>query len=142
MATRSDERARFLRARFLSDIITTAVEGGTGYWAQVSQYQYVDDMETPPVVRICVGRREGDETRAVLHPLRDDDSGYEQEGKVITPDVIATGISRIVSGEVEVRSDLKRWITEGARDNEGGMIDAEAADVIVQAGIFGEVIYG
>lgn len=130
---RSDERAEFL-----GDIITTAVEGGTGYWAQVSQYQYALDGR----IRACVGERVGDEPRAVLHQLAEDESGYVEAGQIVTLDVIARGLSLLASGEVGVRSDLKALIGQASHENDAGMIDADAADVIVQAGLLGEIVYG
>lgn len=130
--TRSEERVEFL-----GDVITGAVEGGTGYWAQVSQYQYV----YKGTVRVCVGEKVGDEPRAVLHPLNDDESGYVAEGREVTLDVIAHGIGVIEGGEI-VRDSMKTQILRASRENEAGYLDADDCDVIVQAGLFGEVIYG
>lgn len=131
--TRSPERTEFL-----SDIITTAVEGGTGYWAQVSQYQYVMDGE----VCVCVGKRVGDGARAVLHPLLEDDSGYEVEGHEITPNVIAKGLGIVGTAGFGLNRDTRAAILLGNRENDAGEIDADGADAIVQAAIFGEVVYG
>ena len=47
------------REQFLADIITGAVEGGTGYWAQVSGYVW----DCPPA-----------ECRATLHDMEDGES--------------------------------------------------------------------
>ena len=66
--TRSKERAEFL-----ADIITCAVEGGTGYWAQVSQYQWINSFEDGRVMVVC-GERQGDEARATLHEMNDDET--------------------------------------------------------------------
>lgn len=126
------------RREFLGDVITGAVEGGTGYWAQVSQYQYEMDGE----VRVCVGRRHGDDPRAVLHPLRDDETGYEEEGKELTLDVVEAGIARIADPTFKINSTLRGAILAASATNDAGEIDAEGADYIVQAGLLGEVVYG
>jgi hypothetical protein len=114
------------RARFLSDIVVGAVEGGTGYWACVSRYRNSDETDT----------------RAVLHELNDDCDGYVETGVELNVDVVATGIGRIVRGDVGVRSDLRTTITQASRENDAGDIDAEGADVIAQAGLLGEIRYG
>jgi hypothetical protein len=143
------------RTEFLGDIIVTAVEGGTGYWAQVSQYQYVDTIgrhswvdgelvNTPPEdpVSVVVGRREGDETRARLHEMNDAEDGYREEGLDLDLDAVARGIGRITRGEVGINSRLRNEITMASRENDAGYIDADGADVIVQAGLLGEIRYG
>jgi hypothetical protein len=133
MARRSEERARFL-----GDVISTAVEGGTGYWAQVSQYQY----ELHGRISVSVGERVGDEPRAALHPLTDDETSYQEKAEIVTLDVVAKGIALIVSGKTSVFDALRRQIAQADRENDAGEIDADGADVIVQAGLFGQVIYG
>ena len=130
------------RTEFLGDIIVTAVEGGTGYWAQVSQYQYDETLLDPKGVRVIVGERQGDATQATLHELNDDESGYRDEGLELTLDAVARGIGRIKSGEIGVNSRLRKEILIGDRENDAGNIDADGADVIVQAGLLGEIRYG
>jgi hypothetical protein len=127
------------RARFLGDIITSAVEGGTGYWAQVSQYQWVDRKGE---VHVVTGERVGDEPRAVLHPLKDDESGYEPEGEVLTLDRVAFGLRTLLGHRFGVRADLKAIIDYANHKDDAGDIDADAADVIVQAALFEEIVYG
>jgi hypothetical protein len=141
--TRSKEREQFL-----ADIITGAVEGGTGYWAQVSQYQWVDtfsvrigDAETADVKVVC-GKRQGDEARATLHEMNDDETGYKDEGLDLTIDAVATGIGKIIRGEVSVHESYRKRIAEASRENDAGNIDAEDADIIAQAALLGEVVYG
>jgi hypothetical protein len=140
MSARSAERAEFL-----SDIIVAAVEGGTGYWAQVSQYQVASYSPVKADARVIVGTMHppiGTDTRAVLHPLKDDDSGYEREGQVVDIEKVATSVVKFNRGEVKVNLGLARVIWEASSENDAGMIDAEAADVIVQVALFGEVVFG
>jgi hypothetical protein len=129
------------RTEFLSDIITTAIEGGTGYWAQVSQYQYVMDGE----LSVCVGKRNGDGAKATIHELDEDDvegSGYKKEGVVIDIDTIAHGIGLILSGKVGIHDRLEELLKRGNERNDAGDVDADVADMIVQAALFEEIRYG
>jgi hypothetical protein len=134
MSPRSEERTEFL-----GDILTTAVEGGTGYWAQVSQYQWVDSDGS---VRVHSGPRTGEGARAVLHRLNDDESGYVDEGLVIDIDVIAAGLAKIAAPGFSINEKLRQEIAYANRHNDAGEIDADHADVIVQAALFGEIVYG
>jgi hypothetical protein len=131
--TRSPERTEFL-----GDIITTAVEGGTNYWAQVSQYQYESHGE----IRVYTGERQGDEPRATLHELNDDETGYNDEPLDLTIDAVARGLGKITRGEVQINSELRKHIAEASRENDAGDIDAGDADVIAQVGLLGEIRYG
>lgn len=133
------------RTQFLGDIITTAVEGGTGYWAQVSQYQWLDTFtfEQPfGKVMVVVGERQGDHTRATLHEMKDDEDGYKAEGLDLTLDAVAVGIHRIVTGKVPINATLRQTIARASRENDAGDIDADGADAIAQAALLGELVYG
>lgn len=133
MTTRSAERTEFL-----SDIIIGAVEGGTGYWAQVSAYQYVMDGE----VTVYTGKREGDLTRAVLHELNDDETGYKDEALVLDIDAVARALGKIKRGEVTLNSTLKGYILTADSENDAGDIDSDCADVIAQIALLGDLVYG
>jgi hypothetical protein len=137
MASRSEARTEFL-----GDIITAAVEGGTGYWAQVSQYQWVDDLDPGKPVRVSVGERVGDGARAVLHPLNEDESGYEETGHVIDVEKIAMGLATIEREIHCCNERLRKRILRANRENDAGLIDADDADVIVQIAIFDQIVYG
>jgi hypothetical protein len=126
------------REQFLADVITTAVEGGVGYWSQCSQYQWTDPSMESGRLRVVVGEGRPDEgTRATIEDMEDDNREHH-----ITPSVIQNGIGKIKSGKVGVNKQIRTWIAEGDAENDAGMIDADCADVIVQAGLFGEVRYG
>jgi hypothetical protein len=152
MSTRTAERTEFH-----SDIITGAVEGGTGYWAQVSQYQYDYNGET----KRSVGEIVGEGTRAVLHEMDDDESGYKAEGHVITPDTIAHGFSVLrnliqIDDEINGRPALstqsgepayisvsyRKHLLDAYKECDAGDLDADDCDVLVQLAIFGKVVYG
>lgn len=117
MPARTDERATFL-----ADIIIAAVEGGTGYWASVSAYKWTLGPEL---------------TTATLHPEDEPDTSH-----VVTLDTIAHGIAVIRREEHLARVDIRTAILQADRYSDAGDIDADAADVIVQAALFGELVYG
>ena len=123
MARRSHEREQFL-----ADILITAVEGGTGYWAAVSGYDWSD--EEPAT------------TRVTLHEVNDDETAYDGAQHQVTIDVIATGVHRALDRETRVNQTIRESIAMGHIENDGGYIDSDAADVIVQLAVLGEITYG
>ncbi len=131
------------RAQFLADIICTAIEGGTNGWATVFAYRWMDretEQDLPPQeVYAIIGDTEefydldGDLTRQEV---------LDQIGKKIDIEVIATGISKALSDDFRINGTIRECIRVGDNENDAGMIDADAADVIVQAGLFGEIVFG
>ena len=125
------------REVFLGDILATAVEGGINYWADVSNWFWHD-----------LG---AEDWIATITDANDpDDPDFPET--VINTDTIAHGISVIKSWKKEKdfqpnyfgdggaywREFLKADRTNG----DDGDYDAIIADWIVQAGIFGEIVYG
>lgn len=55
---------------------------------------------------------------------------------------IADAIDRIASGEVDVPPAIREIILAAVANGDASDIDAEAADCIVQVGLFDEVVYG
>jgi hypothetical protein len=103
------------REQFLKDVLTTAVEGGIQYWANVRIY----------------------------HPDRvelDDDGGNPH---TVTTKTISHGISlarrvglKSLSGDDYVK---EWWLADNGED---GDYDADIADQILQLGLFEKVVYG
>lgn len=122
---------------FYGAVITTAVEGGTNYWAMVEEYQYVYNGE----VCIVVGpQRRGGRTRAVLVDMEDGSTF------TVTPDSMAQAFGLLAS----TKDQLPKYVT-GAwarrmlaayRERDAGEIDSSDADNLVQLACFGEVVYG
>ena len=102
------------RTEFLDDIRTTAFDGAINYWAVISG-----------------------------HKIKE----YDDEGTVgwwieITPDMVEKGIALVKYPSFKVREDILAAILLGDRNNDAGEIDAECADVIVQAAVFSKIVYG
>jgi len=111
------------RLQFLYDVLTTIAEGGRNYWA--------------------VGRnakRDGD-LNWLSFDLRDaEDDKAEWHHVDIT--TIERGIAAILSGKATVSKNIIGQIASGNARNDGGDIDADAADCIIQVGIFGRIVFG
>ena len=122
-------------AQMLADIITTAVEGGIGYWSACVVYKWTEGPE---------------HTHAKIVPATEEFDLEDEDGNdlfsankpaEITPEVIRVGMERILSGDVPVRSDIVAGISQSVAEQWGGHIDSEIADCIVQAGLFESVIW-
>lgn len=144
MPARSPEREQFL-----ADVIICAVEGGTGYWAMAAGYRWADI--TPAETRVTLIEDEhgplfNDACRvfADTHGRKPKiDEMLDQEGvHRVTIDTIAEGLSKIRSGHVRMNSTLLGTILNADTENDAGEIDADGADAIVQAALFGELVYG
>lgn len=102
------------------DLLIGAVEGGTGYWAQVSEYR-------------------PDECTVMLKDIYDTDSS--NANYKVDDEVIKRGIRLVSEGGI-----LNNALTEIIRMNDPEALalhaDAEVADCIVQVGLFGELVYG
>ena len=57
-------------------------------------------------------------------------------------ELIRKGIAKVFDPGFEVREDIRKSVIDAYNTQDAGDIDAEAADVIVQAAVFGEIIYG
>ena len=107
------------RQQILNDVFVTAMYGGIGYWSVAADWS-----------------EEVDDFFAYIEDTEDDDARY-----TIDADVIARGINRILDGTVGIRSDLLDQV-KSTRSYDECDVDADAADCIVQVGLFGEIRYG
>jgi hypothetical protein len=124
------------RETFLSDIIVTALEGGIGYWTVCDHYQVRDDSTDE--VRVIVGReRAGNDTRAVVRVVDFEGENYDDTPREITLTSIESGIRVLLNGSYPLAKNLRLAYT----DNDAGLLDADDADCIVQASMFGEIVY-
>jgi hypothetical protein len=122
-----------LTDQFCSDIMCTALEGGIGYWAQADKIVQSDEEDCMLHYVSCK-----------LAALNDDETDFDWSNPyTLDFNAIRRGVERVLHPDFSVRSDIRGWILADLCDQErGGMIDSEAADVIVQAALFGEIVYG
>lgn len=132
---------------FLSQVLETAVEGACSYWADVDA-EAVGDAEGS-------GRaRDFDVTDYVNEEAEETEDGilYNRASFLVSKDPtqggtldlqgIADAIERIAGDEVEIPAAIRDIILEAVENGDASDIDAEAADCIVQVGLFDEVVYG
>jgi hypothetical protein len=117
------------RTQFLADIITTAVEGGTGYWAYTSGYKWSE--EKPEIAE------------ATLTEMEAASADEKVKSGKLTVDSIAAALGRIRRGEIKMGHQYLDWILGDDRENgDRCMIDAECADIIAQVVVLGDIVYG
>lgn len=114
-------------------IMTTALEGGIGYWCKADITHGADEPLDPRYYESFV---------AYDTEEFDEDDPDKSELGVVTYDTIRDGIERILSGRVKVRGDLVAQVFTVTRPAGDEDIDADAADCIVQAGLLNEIRYG
>lgn len=119
------------RDQYLLDIFTTAMEGGIGYWSQAHSYHWYfkDEIRGEDYLGFY----------ADIMDVEDDDATTTMR---IDRGVIIKGYNL---GATEWRNKL-RWSTEPPplviTDDTDWDFDAGDADMIVQLGLFGDVLYG
>ena len=115
------------RTDFLALVLVCAVEGGINYWAVHRKYRWH-------------AAEDGNFTEASVEVSDAEGEGDQNDWKAVTLDTIESGIAKVK--EIGIRRDLMEALLMGDRESDAGYIDSEVADCIVQAGLFGRVIYG
>lgn len=113
------------RIQFLSDILSTAIEGGINYWAQFDSIEKIDDAND------ILGWRYDS---AVIYDYDDPSDKFN-----INNDVVAKGLGILRKRNADRDSEL---LLANRTNGEEGDFDAEDADKIIQFGLFGELVYG
>ena len=128
------------RDQLLFHLFVTALEGGIGYWSQCSTYHNSrpDDNATPYQDDIFG-------FHAVIHEIDDESATFEElPVHRIDRTVIAKGYRLATSKEWRNRlawssGEKPPFIVTADTDWD---FDAGDADMIVQLGLFGDVVYG
>jgi hypothetical protein len=126
----ADRRRSEARTEFLTDMLTTAVEGGIQYWAQVVSYRW----DCPAAAR---------HVTIIEHENTDQD---DPPKITVTLDMIASALGRFMRDEdgcrfVESAGDGQVKLANRTNGDDGD-VDAGDADCILQIAALGEVIYG
>jgi len=114
------------REYFLNCIVTTALEGGIGYWAVAHTYKPSDMGDGYAIIQQF-----------------DEETG-KQFGNQFRLDCAAVeeGIRRILYGDVKIGKHTVSAVAWANANNDAGDIDADYADTITQATMLGEIVYG
>lgn len=152
MSTRTAERTELL-----TDILTTAVEGGmTGGWCHMEAYRWSAEDPAERGVTIAIAAEGSDSVErddilspevgfGVLELGWPHDPGTEIPVYIVrvTLDTIAHGITVVSEGKAGVASDYVGRVVASSVENEMvSEFDAIDADIVLQAGVFGKVIFG
>lgn len=113
----------------LADILTTAIEGGSNYWIQNADS--ITRTENGDPVYIT-------NLRVLDGPPREGDPATFD----VSLGVIADGIRRVLDGSVKTGPQAKLAALAIAAAPDDADYDAGDADVFLQAGLFGEVVFG
>ena len=147
------------RKEFLSDILTTAAEGGVNYWGHVEGYNWADTNvgEDPAesVMDIWVDAEMLELPESgITQPERFEVGNLPREmgGRTsfgvyhVDIEVVSKGINLIIAGKTTIHPsrlvDYRKAnkLIDGYYDSDG-WLDSEAADIIVQVGLFGEIVF-
>jgi hypothetical protein len=122
--------------QLLHDLFVTALEGGIGYWSTADAYHWCHDDDATS------------EDLAGFYAIVVDCEADEETAHRIDRDVIYRGLRRFYDGDTSggaagpyVFAHMIRLAILKPGDDRIDF-DADDADVIVQAGLFGEVVYG
>lgn len=136
------------RREFYADIVTSAVEGGIGYWSAAEVYKWFDPKLDGGTAE--PGPQGTANAYAIIVPADEEAATAEwpkYDGEcpsaLVDVDLVRRAVGKIVRGQLshELRDDLVTSIRTGYRAFDASHVDAEAADVIVQVGVFGEVVF-
>lgn len=131
--------------KLLRDVLTTAVEGGIGYWSQAETYKWRDQTGTKThkrvdgVVELEPVYMERNWPEVTLVPAEDPD---DFERVTVTPEHLRKGLQlALTPGILNVRSNTFTNAMEALFQDDSGYIDADAADNILQLGLFGKLVF-
>lgn len=148
-----DDETYTLSDEFLSQILETAVEGGCSYWADINaENSGGDDTGLDGVRDYDVSDYREDEDGDEDSDERSGDAPFyttatflvskdPNQGGTLDLEDIADAIERIANREVEVAPAIREIIIAAVDEEDASEIDAEAADCIVQVGLFDEVLF-
>ena len=120
----------------LHAIFVTALEGGIGYWSTATSYKWSNE--------------DGDDLLGFHADIFETEEVDEDEEDAAIPtrridaQVVARGLIALATSKKGPFRDLCIRILLGGQtaDDALGECDADAADAIVQMGLFGEIVYG
>ncbi len=111
------------REQFLYDVLTTAIEGGIGYWARVRKLERDAELNV---------------LRFEARDAEDGSAPYQS----ITPEKIDAAIARVQRGSVKVGQSYAAQFVGYPENLNACDVDAIGADIVVQVAAFGEIVFG
>lgn len=125
------------RKEFLADVFTTAIEGGINYWSQVEEYHWQGTE----------GRMQDADLDGFYAEIIEIGDGYERIPHRIDQAVIVRGLNLLCNNADPIKFAptgrlLADLLLANRTNGSDGDFDADSADCVVQAGLFGEIVYG
>ena len=117
------------RKQMLFDIFITAIEGGIGYWAYSEEYHWRKED----------GSDDLDGFHSIVVDTEDEDAF---ERSTINAAVIEKGIQKIKDPKFQINDTTRKKVMVADILEDDYDFDADDADCIVQAGLFGELMFG
>ncbi|MDQ9169478.1 hypothetical protein Q8A64_03530 [Oxalobacteraceae bacterium R-40] len=150
-----DDENYALTDDFLSNVLETAVEGACSYWADVNAENAGGEDEGLDGARdfdVSDYLEDENEEREDVAEARSLDAPFytaatflvskdASQGGTLDLEGIADAIERIANQEVEVAPAIREVIIAAIEEDDPSEIDAEAADCIVQVGLFDEILF-
>lgn len=119
--------------------MTTRILGSE--WGREIIDATIDECYSQWVIKISTLRNDAEHiTRAHIVTI-DPDTGKPGGNHVLHDDDIANAIARLWHGSIQCGYP-RDYIIDAIADHDAGCIDADAADCILQAAAFGELVYG
>jgi len=133
---------RTLDDEFVSDVLITAFDGSVGacwYWAEWS------DGLTPALVanNVDTGHSQRKEWTCCFITEREEPGVYGSKTLyAVAGETIEQGIQRILNDDTLITPYIRQYVLTAVLEGDAGEIDAEAADCIVQIGLFNKIVFG
>jgi hypothetical protein len=117
------------------DIAITAAEGGIGYWSQILKYEWERWQPSLHVIEVP--------DDFVFYTIRyENPVGKGEIESEITPELLRRGFEVMAKAPLDKGGWPVPKLLGMAREDCTGEIDSDIADMLVQFGVFGEVVFG
>lgn len=143
MTTRTAEHTQFL-----ADVLTTAVEGGIGYWARITDCKRADDLSWLEITVIEYESAAEDTDTDIFFSYDALDALVNAKDErtakyihTVTLDNVASALRKVIDGGY-VNKEMTARIFLAYKEKDAGEIDAYDADAVIQVAALGEVVYG
>lgn len=124
-----------LQDQFLRDVLSTACWYGSAYWASFENAELKHNGHYEDIISITILEKGGEEEIQSTHHIN-----------LVK---IARGIERLIGREfnseeshAQCAVSYSAAMLKAAVTNDGGEVDAELADLVLQLACFGHIIYG
>jgi hypothetical protein len=112
---------------FCLGVLTTAIEGGSAYWAEASRVKRNSEHYV---------------TSADMRSFEGSDPKPQRTWKTVDALAIHRAILKVLLGEVQAGGYIRAQFAGYPGAHKDCDYDAEGADVIVQVALYNEIIYG